>query len=64
MKKYLIVLFVFLVLDIVLLACLDQPADQIVFLKIYSIIIFMEIPLYGTFILYEIRKKKEDDEKW
>jgi len=62
MKKYFVILFAFLIIDIFMLSFWGQPTDRFKFIENYLIFIFMEVPIYGTLILYEIRKK-EDNKK-
>ncbi len=61
MKKYFIILFCFVILDVILESVLGSKCEPVKFEQWYLILIFLEIPLYGTFILYEIKKHKNDE---
>ncbi|MDE7439946.1 MAG: hypothetical protein K2N23_05530 [Clostridia bacterium] len=64
MKKALILLAVFCVLDIILYAVAANLRGSDV-LYIFLPAIFLEIAIYGSFIIYEISKLKDkiDDKK-
>ena len=63
MKKYFVILFIFLIINIFMLIFFGQPTDQMKFIENYLMLIFLEVPIYGTLILYEVRKR-EDNKKW
>ena len=60
MKKYFVILFAFLLVDVLLVSILGTQADQLKFVQWYLVLIFIEVPIYGTFILYEVKKGKDN----
>ncbi len=64
MKKYLLLLLVLTVFEITVssIICSKIPSN-VAFTEWFLTFIFFEIPIYGTLIIYEIRKGKGDDKK-
>ena len=61
MKKYCIILLLFFVLDIVLFTYYGTYLNNYYqFVETFLTLIFIEIPIYATLLLYEIRKRKCD----
>jgi len=60
MKKYFIILIIFFIIDVLLATILGAQSDQLKYVQWYLILIFMEAPIYGTLILYEVRKREND----
>jgi len=60
MKKYFVILFIFLIINIFMLSFFGQPTDQMKFIENYLMLIFLEVPIYGTLILYEVRKRENN----
>ena len=43
-----------------MLSFFGQPTDQMKFIENYLMLIFLEVPIYGTLILYEVRKRENN----
>lgn len=64
MKKYLLLLLAFFVFEIAISSILGSHLpNDVLFEQWFLTFIFLEIPIYGTLIIYEIRKGKGDDKK-
>ncbi len=57
MKKAIILFLIFLVIDICLFAILSNFNGGKAFVIFFLPAIFLEIAIYGSFILYEVSKK-------
>ena len=57
MKKAIILFLIFLVIDICLFAILSNFNGGKAFVRFFLPAIFLEIAIYGSFILYEVSKK-------